>query len=269
MATIPSDDSGSTQRELEFRTRLLNMAAHELNTPLTPIRLQLHLLQSGALGMVPPQQEQAVDVLTRNVERLTALVKDILDVSRLEAGRLSLHMEPMRLLDVMDDAIETFQVSAERIGVRLERQTDTDHVVLADPMRVSQVLFNLIANGLKFTPAGGSILVGARPEGPDILVYVEDSGIGLDPAQAEELFEPFTRLHELAMKDVPGTGLGLYICKGIVEAHGGTIGVTSGGAGQGATFYFTLPSSTDRPTPRGRPARKDRKDLQTRLRELI
>lgn len=255
----------------EFKTQILNTTAHELNTPLTPVRLQLHLLKSGALGALQARQERAVGIVDRNVERLSFLINDILDVARLESGRVDVNPRPIRLAEALMDGVESFEETAARVGVALALEADEGLIVNADPERVMQVLYNLVGNAIKFTPAGGRVHVSAHGEPGCAVVDVVDSGPGLEPVQIEQLFQPFSRVHDTEHSTVAGTGLGLYICRGLIEAHGGTIQAISAGHGHGSTFRFTLPlgdaDAILEPTRRN--AHKPIDPLARRLRELI
>lgn len=224
----------------QFRTQLLNTASHELNTPLTPIRLQLHLLKSSTLGTMTERQMRALTVVDRNVERLSILIQDVLDVARLQSGRLRVAKEPLDLNDVVAEAVEAFREPARQARVQLDMRHDVGVWVEADPHRVTQILFNYLSNALKFTPAGGRVLVETRNEGKTAVVRVVDTGAGLTAAQIERLFEPFSQVHESSVA-MGGTGLGLYITKGIVEEHGGTAWCESAGPGMGSTFAIRLP----------------------------
>ncbi len=228
----------------EFKTHFLNMAAHELNTPLTPLRLQLHLLKAGQMGDLNERQSRAVTVLDRNVLRLTGLVGEILEVARLQSGRLKLSVGPVALDEVVDEVLGSFADAARGVGVDLSFAGVQNFTVRADRNRLTQVMFNLVSNALKFTPAGGRIVVEATTRGDMVEVAVIDSGMGLGPDQIEKLFQPFVQVHDPMLVTATGTGLGLYISKGLVEAQGGTIAVTSAGPGHGCAFRFTLPASS-------------------------
>lgn len=223
-----------------FKTGLLNMASHELNTPLTPLKLQLHLLQQEKTGPLNEKQRRSVGMLEHNVERLGALVQDILDVARLQSHRLDIHPRPVRLAPLIDRALDPYRDALDQKGVGLKVGVEGDPEVHADPGRLEQVLHNLLSNALKFTPSG-SVAVRATTENGMARVEVRDTGIGLDPARMDRLFEPFSRVHDDDAHRVGGTGLGLYICKGIVEEHGGRITGGSDGRGQGSVFVFTVP----------------------------
>lgn len=255
----------------EFKTQLLNTTAHELNTPLTPLRLQLHLITSGALGPLAERQQRAMHILERNVKRLSFLVNDILDVAKLEGGRMQVDRQPLRLVDMVMDAYDSYVETAARVGVRLENDLDDSIVVAGDKPRLVQVMYNLIGNALKFTPKGGSVKVRAWAEDGKALVCVDDTGPGLTEDQIGRLFQPFSRVHDTKASTIAGTGLGLYISKGIVEAHEGTIQAYSDGPGKGARFCVTLATidaTVEMQSPSPRRA-KPVDALAQRLRELI
>lgn len=250
-----------------FKTRFLNMAAHELNTPITPMRLQLHLLRVGALGTLHDSQQKAVDILDRNLNRLAGLVQEILDVARLDAGGLRMRLEPFSLDAAVKEAWEAYEEPARRLGIRLLAPAASHAMVFADRARTGQVLYNLLSNAVKFTPADGEIRMVLRRSGKAMEVVVFDTGLGMAPEQLRQLFQPFARVHEESVAG--GTGLGLYVSRGLAEAMGGTLTAASDGPGRGASFRLTLPLS-DRPqavieAPLGGPEDL----LATRLRELI
>jgi signal transduction histidine kinase len=227
-----------------FRTDLINTFAHEMGTPLTPLLLQLAVLKSGS--PLTPEQRRAVDILERNVERFRLLVQDVLQAARLQGGRMGLRTRPTDLAEVAAEVVETFRGQAERAGTRLEARGSAA-VVEADPDRVRQVLFNLLGNALKFTPPGGRIVVEAAADKDGAVVRVHDSGAGFDPAQAEALFQAFHQLPE--GKAAGGSGLGLFISRGIAELHGGSLQASSPGPGKGATFTLRLPRRSRTPWP--------------------
>lgn len=243
----PSEQE-AIERELEAlrdidraKTRFLNTASHELNTPLTPLKLQVHLLKSGSFGELNEKQERAVKVLDRNVERLSVLVQDILDVARLQSDGMRFDFRKTDLDKVVAEAVETFRDPAAHMGVRLEFRAGRPEEVVADPYRLTQVVYNLIGNALKFTPEGGAVRVETRGDGTVASVRVSDTGVGMDADQMARIFQPFVQVHDTATKGHRGTGLGLFISRSIVEAHRGRIHVESPGRGKGTTFTFELP----------------------------
>jgi signal transduction histidine kinase len=225
---------------VQQRIRFLNIVSHELLNILTPISIHVQFLKESEAAMADAKRRRSIEVLDRNVERLTLLVKDVMDVARLQTGRLTVEPQHVELGRVVLEAIESFQEPARTAGVQLRWNATPGVAVHADPKRLSQVLFNLLGNALKFTPPGGEVSVSVEQDQGEAVVRVRDTGEGLPADGVRKLFQPFSQLHG---KDPakPGTGLGLFISKGIVEAHGGRIWCESDGPGRGATFAFTLP----------------------------
>lgn len=221
------------------RVELLNTTTHELNTPLTPLRIQLHLLSTASLGELNDRQRHALEMVSSNVERMALLVRDVLDMSRIESGHLRIVCEPTDLAKIVDLAVEAFRAPAERAGIALEARVACDRPVSCDGARLTQALYNLLSNALKFTPPGGRVEVGLSLEADHAVIAVRDSGAGLTAEQQARLYRPFSQVHE--SKAAEGTGLGLFVSKGIVEAHGGRVWCASEGPGRGATFAFSVP----------------------------
>lgn len=229
-------------REVDsVRSRLVNTAAHELNTPLTPIRLQIDLLQSGVTGPLSSKQTRALEILDRNVRRLDQLVQDMLEAARLQANRLGLERRPVDLTHLVAQAAESFREPARRAGITFVVRRSPAAIVEADTKRLTQVLVNLVANALKFTRSGGRVELGVRLDDGHAIAFVRDTGIGIDPSLLPRLFEPFSQVHDRTELDPPGTGLGLYISRGLVELHGGRAWAESAGRGRGSVFSFSVP----------------------------
>ncbi|MFO1534411.1 MAG: PAS domain S-box protein [Thermoplasmatota archaeon] len=238
------------QRELDlireqarFKTEFLRTAAHELGNPLTPIKIQLRLLRDFVRQAPHAGARRNVEILDRNVERLHLLVRDMLESARLQSGRLRLLPRPMDLSHMVHEVAETFQEAAIEQGIALEVETPPGLPMVADPDRLTQVLYNLLSNAMKFTPAGGRIHVQVQRAGERASVLVQDTGAGFTADQAAGLFQPFGQVHDV-VPGKGGTGLGLYISKGIVEQHGGRLEARSDGPGKGATFLFWVPLAT-------------------------
>ena len=214
------------------KTKFINTAAHELSTPLTPIILSLANLKRNNPGA-------PLGILERNVERLTRLLHDVLEGARLQTERLSLERHPMDLALLVRQCVEEHQPLAQAARVALLVDAPGTLSVDADGARLHEVVMNLLSNALKFTPAGGRVVVRAREVGNVGQVEVADTGRGLVPTDIGMLFQPFTQVGEPS--PAGGTGLGLYIARGIVEQHGGHIEAASPGLGRGATFRFQIP----------------------------
>lgn len=234
----------------QFKTHMLNTMGHELNTPLTPVLLHLQVLKSGAFGPLNPDQQEAIELVDRNMDRLRALVQDSLDVARLQSGKLQLSKSRVDLAALVREVAASYRTTAETRSVGLDASAQEPLWVEADPRRLSQVIYNLLSNALKFTGKGGSVSVKTRREGDRAVLTMRDTGIGLTPEQMSRLFEPFSQVHDAQQGRPSGTGLGLYISRGIIEAHGGRLWCESSGAGQGSTFSFALelaPASSAEP----------------------
>lgn len=242
------------REQADFKTNFLRTAAHELGTPLTPLKIQLRVLRDLVVKRADPDEARAVAILDRNVDRLQVLVRDLLESARLQSGRLRLNARSMDLAHVVHDVVETFQEPAIHGGIALDAQVPPHIAMVGDPDRITQVLYNLISNAMKFTGAGGRVHVVADEAGDVVRLEVQDSGAGFTPEQASHLFQPFSQVHDPMQLSKPGSGLGLYICKGIVEQHGGAILAHSDGPGKGARFTVTMPRVARAPAPEAKPA---------------
>ncbi|MHB8587109.1 MAG: sensor histidine kinase [Thermoplasmatota archaeon] len=230
------------KRVNEFKTRFLNTAAHELNTPLTPIKIQLHTLRADPKATRDERVQRALDLLDRNFDRLTMLVRELLDSARIQGGGLKVIPEVVDLHAIVEDAVESFLAAASAGGISLETSHSGEPWVFVDRSRLIQVLYNLLSNALKFTPRGGTVRVRVDRLADAVLLSVEDTGMGMTDAQMRRLFEPFVQVHDHMPNAPVGTGLGLYISRSIVNLHGGSIWVESPGPGKGAVFHVSLPA---------------------------
>jgi signal transduction histidine kinase len=228
----------SLRREIRCRDELTRTIVHDLRNPLNSITLQSQLMVRHD-GLPERRDNAALDRIRRSATQMSDLLDDLLDVSRIEAGRLCVHKAPLSMLELLTEAVESArpQASVSSIDLRLEAETALPKIA-ADRIRVLEVLNNLVGNALKFTPSGGTVTVRAAGRGDDVSVSVTDTGPGIPAAIVDHLFEPFWQADPT---DRRGAGLGLTITKGIVEAHGGCIWVESA-PGAGATFFFTLPA---------------------------
>ncbi|HEX9817169.1 MAG TPA: ATP-binding protein [Candidatus Thermoplasmatota archaeon] len=226
-----------------FKTNFINTAAHELNTPLTPIRMQVHMLRNMPDDVIRPEAKRRVEILDRNVERMAKLVSDVLDATRIQAERLALKPENVLVGPLVKEAVESYQAVARAKGINITTRLDRVEAVWMDPDRGHQILANLLSNAIKFTPSGGNIVVGVASEGNAARLTVTDTGRGLLPGEVERLFKPFSQVHDPMEITDSGTGLGLYVCKGLVEAQGGKLWVESEGRGRGSSFHFLVPTS--------------------------
>lgn len=232
----------------QFKTQLMNTASHELNTPISALKMQLHLLRLQFKRGDSAAVEQGLALLERNTDRLAALVLDTLDVARIQSGKLALQPVDVELEDVLRDVVATFQPMAEEDGLELVSVVPEHMWVHADPKRLTQVMTNLVGNAIKFTPPNGKVRISAHADGRHVVVDVKDTGMGMTREQIERLFQPFVRVHdENVVKK--GTGLGLYISQAIMAESGGRIWAESQGPGRGTVFHVRIPAAADQGGP--------------------
>jgi two-component system, OmpR family, phosphate regulon sensor histidine kinase PhoR len=214
--------------------------SHELRTPLASIQGYTETLLDGALTD-PEHNVRFLGIIRQNVQRLTRLTEDLLTLSRIEQKRQALNFEPHSISRLLQDTVDLVRPIAEKRSVALHLEPAGALEVWCDRGAVDQILSNLLDNAVKYTPAGGSVGVGASLTGHVVEVFVRDTGIGIPPEDVPRLFERFYRVDKARSRELGGTGLGLSIVKHLVAAHNGTVRVESV-THQGSTFYFTLPA---------------------------
>jgi signal transduction histidine kinase len=227
------------QEANRLKTEFVSMVSHELRTPLTSIQGYAELLREDQC--ITEEQHETLTIIKKNSDRLLGLVNDLLDLSRMEAGKLDLHRASLDLTRLIPEVVGSLRPLIDAKRQRLELDLgEALPAVWADQDRVTQILTNLISNAHKYTLAEGNITVAARQDDGFVRVDVSDTGIGLSPEDQARLFTKFFRAHERSPQAGGGTGLGLVICRLLVELHGGRIMVSST-PGQGSTFSFSLP----------------------------
>jgi len=219
-----------------MKDEFLDMTSHELKTPLTSINSFLQLMGSEKLGKITKKQSNAVKTISQELKRLRGSIDKILDTSRLESGRIKPEMKNLQLTDIIQKTINPMKLVAEQKRIILTQKISKLPSIKGDEWQLTELINNLIDNAFKFTPEGGKITIEAKRKRNKILVEVKDTGIGIAKKDIPKMFTKFFKVEH----SVPGAGMGLHICKIIVEAHGGRIGVKSR-LGKGSTFFFTLP----------------------------
>ena len=226
-----------------MKDEFVSTVSHELRTPLTSIRGALGLLASGLLGNVDQRAQRMLDIAVSNTDRLVRLINDILDLERMDSGRVELNRSVVDGGDLMIEAVEGIQSFAERARVTVI--ADPSHVQLwGDRDRIIQTLTNLLSNAVKFSPPGTTVLVNGSAAGDMYTFAIEDEGRGIPKGHIESVFERFKQVDASDSRTKGGTGLGLAICRSIVDAHGGSIWCESV-EGKGTTFRFTVPFYDD------------------------
>jgi len=228
------------RREVDrMKDEFISVVSHELRTPLTAIRGSLGLLASGKAGEVPQRGQRMLEIAVQNTDRLIRLINDILDIERIESGKVAMEPRPVNAAELAQNAAEVMMPMAERAGVGVYVWAEPVALV-ADPDRLLQVLTNLISNAVKFSNPGGTVELTVEPEGEDAMFRVTDHGRGIPADRLESIFERFQQVDSSDSRQKGGTGLGLAICRTIVGQHGGRIWAESV-LGEGSTLAFTLP----------------------------
>ncbi|MBI4300539.1 MAG: response regulator, partial [Chloroflexi bacterium] len=247
------------EEELErLRSGFLAMVTHGLRTPLTAIKGAAAVgMKEGSLSGTEAQD--LFQVVNEQADRLHEMIGNLLDMSRIEAGSMAVRTEPSDAQHLLEEAVNLFNRSGGRNPVTI-RTSGKLPKVNADRQWIIQVMTNLLSNATKFSPPGAPIIVEAEQQELQLAIHIRDSGMGIPPDKLGDLFKRFSQVHEQGIWG-QGAGLGLAVCKGIIEAHGGRIWAESGGLGQGSTFSFTLPTAvsveTVPPPPPQSPLRRD------------
>jgi signal transduction histidine kinase len=240
-----SDELGRLYRELDdaskHKSEFLANMSHELRTPLNAVIGFSEVLEGRIFGELNHKQAEYVSDIHTSGRHLLTLINDILDLSKIEAGRMDLQVTPFLFADVVQNSVSLLRERATRQGIALGFEvSDNVGVVEGDERMIKQVLFNLLTNALKFTPSGGHVDVSVHGDGGDVVVSVHDDGVGIAPADQARIFEEFQQVGSSHLQE--GTGLGLAISRRFVELHGGHLWVESA-PGTGSTFTFTIPQA--------------------------
>jgi signal transduction histidine kinase len=239
-----------SQQAIRARDEFLSIASHELRTPLTGIKGYAQiLLRAQIRGQLDDDRlERSLATIDEATDRLTALVDDLLDVSRIRTGHLPLRLSTVDLVTTLSEVTTRYQDHAGEQHTVIIELPDTPVEATVDVDRLEQVVTNLLSNAVKYSPTGGEVRLAMVAGDGGALVQVTDSGIGLPPDSLEAIFQPFGRAANATRRSLPGMGLGLYICRTLVERQGGRIWATSGGEDRGTTFGFWLPRPEKIPT---------------------
>jgi signal transduction histidine kinase len=229
-----------TQNANRMKDEFVAIVSHELRTPLTPILGGVYMIRND------PQDKQifrrALDLIERNAKTQVKIVDDLLDLSRAVSGKLRLNMEPVHLASVIQGAVETVRPASDAKRIQIDvRLNALSGIVIGDPDRLQQVVWNLLANSVKFTPEGGEVSVELVEESGSAEIRVSDSGIGIEPDFLPHVFDKFRQADTSRTRTHGGLGLGLTIVRHLVESHGGTVHAQSSGDEKGSTFVVRLP----------------------------
>jgi PAS domain S-box-containing protein len=230
----------SVQEASRIKDEFLASLSHELRTPLNAILGYARMLRAGIVA--PDKKDKAIDTIERNASSLTQIVEDVLDISRIVSGKIRLNVQAVEFPDIVRGAVDAVMPAADAKGVRIETVLDPHAApVSGDPERLQQILWNLLSNAVKFTNRAGRVQVRLERIHSHVEVAVSDTGIGIAPDFLPHVFERFRQADAGIARERGGLGLGLSIARQLTEMHGGTLDVSSGGVGQGATFRLKLP----------------------------
>jgi two-component system phosphate regulon sensor histidine kinase PhoR len=232
-------------KELDrMKTDFVNMVAHELRSPLVAIRQLNSVLAEGLAGPLQQKQQEFVEKGMKKIDALLGLIHDLLDVAKLEDGKLLQHAGPVDIGAMIEEMITLMQPRAKKQGITLSFSCENLRPITADPRNMEEILSNLVSNAMNYSPEGGDVKVMAKGAGEFMEITVSDTGIGIAPEELPKIFEKFYRVKHPKTRQVSGTGLGLSLVKGIVEAHHGTVDVESV-PDKGTTFTIRLPMTKE------------------------
>ncbi|WP_237758970.1 MHYT domain-containing protein [Legionella birminghamensis] len=249
-AVIAIHDVTDLKETEKMKREFVSVVSHELRTPLTSIRGSLGLVLGGAVGTFSEKAQKLLDIANKNCERLLLLINDILDMEKIQAGKMDFKLKQTNLANLIQDAILAIKMYGEKfnVSVRLEKMFP-DIIVEVDPDRLMQVMANLLSNAIKFSPTGGEVTVSMKQQGNQVRVIVTDSGSGIPLEFQSRIFQQFSQADSSSTRGKGGTGLGLSISKAIIEKMGGQINFSSQ-PGVGSQFYFDLNNvSVQKPLP--------------------
>ncbi|WP_299028222.1 HAMP domain-containing sensor histidine kinase [uncultured Sulfitobacter sp.] len=225
---------------LVTKTEFFSTVSHELRTPLTSIRASLDMALAGAFGPMPAKSSQVLSIAQRNATRLSKLIDELLDLQKIEVGMMQFDFCDVQLAGLISDTVADNRSFAEELEVTVKMlPVDTNIFVHADPMRLEQVITNLLSNAAKFSDPGSVVTLGVVATDTLVRIDVSDEGVGIDPADHDRIFDSFSQLDNVDIRKVNGTGLGLNISKRIIQAHDGTLDFEPN-TDRGTTFFVEL-----------------------------
>jgi PAS domain S-box-containing protein len=227
-----------------LKDEFLAVLSHELRTPLNTVLGYTRMLRRDDKRMEGELRTRALEALERNAEALSRLVNDVLDTSRIVTGKLRLALETCSVATIVAESVDTIRPGADAKGIVVYSQVEGSPAVLGDRDRLQQVIWNLMSNAIKFTPAGGTVTLTARRRNGAVHISVRDTGIGIAQEHLPYVFQRFWQAHTGASREFAGLGIGLALARHLVELHGGTIKVDSPGIGRGSEFVVTLPAAS-------------------------
>lgn len=225
-----------------MKSEFISLASHQLRTPLSAIKTYTHMISDGYMGKLTPAQKKSLETIIGAANRMNELISTLLNITRIESGTIAISRKLLQLDKVAREVIKELTLMADSKSIKLESQVKGtgSTSVKTDALIVKEVMSNLVSNAIKYTPEEGEVKILIQPRRADILVEVKDSGWGIPKLSQEQIFTKFFRAQNIVKRETTGTGLGLYLVKGLVEALDGKIWFVSH-ENKGTSFYFTLP----------------------------
>lgn len=247
LGTVYLFDDITREKEIDqMKSDFISLVSHELRTPLTSIIGFVSFILDGKAGAINDRQRNSLARVHRQSKRLAALINDLLDISRIESGRIQMEQAPISILDIVTQRLEEIRPQADEKSIQLDLTApESIPDILGDEARMGQVFTNLMGNAIKFTPNNGEVSVKVEADGTLLHVEVIDTGPGIPPDERQKVFDKFYQLSDISTRQQGGSGLGLSISKSIVEAHGGKLWIDDGNQGKGSNFQFVLPLVRD------------------------
>jgi two-component system phosphate regulon sensor histidine kinase PhoR len=225
-----------------MKSEFISLASHQLRTPLSAIKTYTHMLHDGYMGDLNAEQKKSLNTIIGATNRMNELLSTLLNITRIESGTIAVTPKSLRIDKLAEEVLRELEHLAESKEIKMEIQIKGRYspVIKTDPLLAKEVMTNLVSNGIKYTPEGGRVVIAIRPRQADVLVDVTDSGWGIPEANQDQIFSKFFRAQNVVKRETTGTGLGLYLVKGLLEVLDGRIWFTSEES-RYTTFSFTLP----------------------------
>ncbi|MDB5171039.1 MAG: hypothetical protein JWO35_733 [Candidatus Saccharibacteria bacterium] len=242
-----------------MKSEFISLASHQLRTPLSAIKTYSHMLVDGYMGDITPTQKKSLRTIISGANRMNELISTLLNITRIESGTIAVTLRMVQLERTIDDVIKEVSMMAadKSISIELKNESQASISIKTDALILKEIITNLVSNAVKYTPENGSVTITTLQRGADVLITVSDTGWGIPLQSQDQIFSKFFRAPNIVMRETTGTGLGLYLVKGLVDTLGGSISFKSR-EGTGTTFYLTLPR-----TPKRKSTKSTRRTVTT------
>lgn len=239
----------SVEHEIDrMKSEFISLASHQLRTPLSAIKTYTHMLSDGYMGEINAAQKKSLTTIIGAANRMNELISTLLSITRIESGTIAIQAKTQKIDKTLEELMPEFTHMAHNKSIKLNLKTaKSSHStsLKTDPLIIKEIVTNLVSNAIKYTPEGGTVEINVRARKADVLIDVSDSGWGIPRYSQDQVFSKFFRAHNIIKRETSGTGLGLYLVKGLVDSLGGKIWFRSD-EGQGTTFSFTVPRASRR-----------------------